>query len=83
MKRNLRNAYNAMKKIGAPVYDHGEDDTFVISAEENYEDLWADYYEGYRIFNNQHMVNDKLAAILDKYGLWCEWYDCGSLRVYQ
>ena len=34
MKRNMRYAYNALKKIGAPVIDHGEEN-FMISAENN------------------------------------------------
>jgi len=82
MKRNLRHAFNAMKKIGAPVYDHDEQDYYVLSAEENYDDMWADYHEGYRFFNNRHEVNDKLAAILDNHKCWCEWQNAGCLHVY-
>lgn len=57
MKRNARNAFNALKKIGCPVFegDAGYGAQFCISAEDNGTDahidateniLWADYYEG-------------------------------------
>jgi hypothetical protein len=50
MKRNFRNAFNALKKIGVPVKEyHGEEPNFWISAEEDTSNLWADYFDGYRI----------------------------------
>ena len=93
MKKNARLAFNALKKIGCPVYEgtwDGDDDYFRISAEENYgDDLWADYYimtdggydggiEGMDDFG----VNEKINAILKKYRLTCEWANAAVLDVY-
>lgn len=104
MKRNARNAFNALKKIGAPVFDkytNGapiESGHFAISGEAAGRDdymypgskdyaadgmSWAEYYsedykEEWSVFGVHNSIND----ILDKYGLFAEWYNAGSLRVY-
>lgn len=82
MKRNYRNAYNALKKIGAPVIDHGGDE-FFISAENNVTEIWADYYMMGMgsSFVDDFGVNKKIGAILDKYGLFAEWQNPGCLAV--
>jgi hypothetical protein len=87
MKKNMRYAYNALKKIGAPVIDHGEEN-FMISAENNVKTLWADYYamgDGYTCGDqlDDFGVNKKINAILDKYGLFAEWQNPGCLNVHE
>ena len=47
MKQHYRKAFNALKKIGAPVIEGGDngEDTFRISAEDNTDEKrWADYH---------------------------------------
>ena len=44
---------------------------------------WAEYYtmdhsESYSVFGVHNLIHD----ILEANDLYCEWYDCGSLRVY-
>ena len=89
MKKNARLAFNALKKIGCPVYEgtwmEGDMDYFRISGEENYNgETWAEYYlsgregiDGMDDFG----VNNKINAVLDKYGLMCEWANPGVLDV--
>ena len=84
MKQKYRTAYNQLKKLGVPVYEGGYngDDTFRISAEENYDTVWADYY---REFGGTTLddfgVNHKINAILEKQGLYAEWENGGVLGV--
>jgi len=97
MVKNLKFALNAMKKIGAPIfetYSNGEplnvDEkgracSFAISGEEVDSYEWINYYgefEGYGDCDGCPWVNEKLEAIADKYGCIIEWYDPGSARVY-
>lgn len=82
MKKNMRYAYNALKKIGAPVIDHGEEN-FYISAENNVTEIWADYYMmgmGGK-FVDDFGVNQRINRILDRYGLFAEWQNPGCLCV--
>ena len=78
MKRNYRNAFNALEKIGAPVFER--DDCLFISAESNYDEIWADYYDRYGSLDD-FGVSKKINAILDKYGLFAEWQNPGCLAV--
>ena len=93
MEPNTRKAFDTLKRMGVPVYDHGEDGTFIISAEENTDDnTWADYYDGPSL---EHLnkttgewewsfgVNPKIERALDKFGLYAEWINPGSLGVYE
>jgi len=79
MKSEIRaeRAFNALKKIGVPVYHLGEgwngQALFTVSGEDNYPEIWADYYFG---------VNKKINKILEKYKLCAEWYNPGVLEVY-
>jgi hypothetical protein len=82
MTKNHRLAYNALKKIGAPVYTREDIKNFQISAEglayENYNrDIqWAEYYDcGW--------VNPLIENTLARYGLHCEWINAGELGVYE
>lgn len=85
MKRNFRLAYNELKKIGAPVREGGYngDDTFRISGEENYDTIWADYYNEFLSADYEFGVNPKITNILNKYGLYCEWCNPGVLDVWE
>lgn len=86
MKRNYRYAYNALKKIGCPVFvDPDDEQRFKISAKHNSDkEVWADYYT-FSVFvtDDESMdwesddwrfgVSGKINRILDKYGLFAEW----------
>lgn len=82
MKKNMRYAFNALKKIGAPVIDHGEEN-FYISAENNVKEIWADYYMMGMggTFVDDFGVNQRINRILDQYGLFAEWQNPGCLAV--
>jgi len=83
MKRKYRTAFNQLKKIGAPVYENGYngDDTFRISAEENYDTIWADYYGVTNTTLDFFGVNHKINAILERNGLFAEWENGAVLGV--
>jgi hypothetical protein len=80
MKRPYSQAFNALKKLGVPVYEW--EDTFRISAEDSESYLWADYYEGDVREDWAFGVNPKLEKTLEKYGLHSEWINPGELGVY-
>lgn len=95
MKRNARKAFTALKALGVPVYDHeGGNDYgahFIISAEENYDETWADYYDGRNLERVDEEtgkivwrfgVNPKITDILDENGLFDEWINPGMIGVY-
>ena len=87
MKRNHRLAFNALKKIGAPVYERSDIENFQISAEGiyNYYDrdtVWADYYDGYRILDWEFGINPLITNTLRRYGLHAEWINAGEIGVY-
>jgi hypothetical protein len=83
LNERARLAFSELKKIGAPVLHFGEgyggNGLFAISAEMNDDELWADmYFEGF-----DFGVNPIIESILEKYGLFCEWYNPGVLDVYE
>lgn len=80
MKREYRTAFNKLRKIGVPVKDYGEDG-FVISAEENYETVWADFYRENDASLDDFGVNHKINDILNDHGLFAEWENGGVLGV--
>jgi len=88
MKRNARTAYDKLKALGVPMYIHdGETYHFLISAEENYDTVWANYYamtDGVMYYDDldDFGVNEKINAILDQHGLFCEWQNPGALAVF-
>ena len=88
MKRHAKSAYTKLKSMGVPMYIHeGESYHFLISAEENYDTIWADYWamsDGYTCGDqlDDFGVNKKIQAILDDYGLFSEWQNPGALGVY-
>ena len=82
MKRPFRLAFNALQKLGVPVYVRDDmDGRFQISAEEPDSYKWANYYESPSswVFG----VNPQVDATLGKYGLFSEWINPGELGVYQ
>jgi len=86
MERHASNAFNTLKKMGAPVFIHeGESYYFVISAEENYDTVWADYYamtDGSYGDLCDFGVNESINKVLNDNGLFCEWQNPGVLAVY-
>jgi hypothetical protein len=87
MKRHARKAFTALKKIGAPVFvrEGEEGPYFCISAEDNGEKTWADYYmmtDGPELEGWRFGVCAEVIDILDANGLYCEWENPGSLSVY-
>ena len=82
MKRNQRTAYNALKKMGVPVFIHRDaENTFDISAEDLESYLWVNYWESPStwIFG----VHPTIDKILHDKKLFCEWMNPGHLRVYE
>tara|TARA_R110000850_G_scaffold143789_3_gene266006 strand:+ start:423 stop:674 length:252 start_codon:yes stop_codon:yes gene_type:complete len=80
MKREFRTAFNKLRKIGVPVYAEVEGG-FIISAEENYETTWADYYRENDVALDDFGVNHKINDILHDHGLFAEWENGGVLGV--
>jgi hypothetical protein len=84
MKRKYIKAFNALKKLGVPVYERDDmDGRFQISAEDPESYKWADYYDGYLQPNWVFGVNPKIDAVLSKCGLFAEWINPGELGVYE
>jgi hypothetical protein len=84
MKPAAQKAFNELKKIGAPVIDRNDEGHFIISAEDNTDEvIWADYYDGNQMsYCDDFGVNKKITAILDKHGLFAEWVNPGFLSVH-
>ena len=84
MKRKYIKAYNALKKLGVPVYVRDDmDGRFQISAEEPDSFKWLDYHDGYRIPDWSFGVHPKIDNILHNCGLHAEWINAGELGVYE
>lgn len=79
MKQPYIRAFNELKKLGAPVYEHADDHgNFSLDAEGEDGDYWASYYyEG-----SCTGVTPRLEAILAKHGLFAEWVNPGRLSIY-
>ena len=83
MKRNHRLAFNALTKMGVPLFERSDyPDGFFISAEHENSYKWCDYYDGYRIPDWNFGVHPDIDATLRKYDLHCEWENPGCLGVY-
>jgi hypothetical protein len=82
MKRIYRNAFNALQKMGVPVFERYDmDGRFHISAEESESYMWASYYESPSSW--AFGVNPKIDEVLRKFGLFAEWINPGELGVYE
>ena len=81
MKRPYTQAFNELKKLGAPVYEHPDDNgNFSLDAEVPEADHWASYYAGGPtwVFG----VSPRLEAILRRHNLFAEWVNPGRLSIY-
>ncbi len=84
MEKNFQKAFNALEKIGCPVIEGGDDpDKFVISGEDNYPVVWADYWCEFPGGLDDFGVSNRINKILDEYGLSAEWINPGLLGVYE
>jgi hypothetical protein len=84
MKRQYTKAFNALQKMGCPVYEHADDNgNFSISTEVATEEIWAEYYDGWAIPGWEFGINPKLTKVLDKSGLYAEWQNPGRLTVWE
>jgi hypothetical protein len=81
MKRHYRYAYNALKKMGVPIFIHRDDENrFDISAEDTNSSEWVNYWdhpEGWPFG-----VHPKIDDVLSQRGLHAEWINPGHLRVF-
>jgi hypothetical protein len=84
MKRKYIKAFNTLEKLGCPVYQHADDQgNFSISTERDSSEIWADYYDGYRIPGWDFGINPKITKVLNTCGLYAEWQNPGRLTVWE
>lgn len=80
LKKRAEKAFNELKKLGAPVRSsegYPDRGLFWLWAELGEEsEPWLDYYSNF-------WGSDKLNAVLEKYGLWFEWYNPAYAVVYE
>jgi hypothetical protein len=82
MKRDYRNALNALNKLGVPTYQRSDMEHFAISAEEPDSYKFCDYY-AYMRDDWEFGVSPVITETLAKYGLHAEWINAGELGVYE
>jgi len=82
MKRNYRNALNALKKLGVPTYQRSDMEHFAISAEDAESYKFCDYY-AYMREDWEFGVSPVITETLAKYDLHAEWINPGELGVYE
>jgi hypothetical protein len=82
MKRNYRNAFNALTKLGVPTYQRSDMEHFAISAEDAESYKFCDYY-AYMREDWEFGVSPVITDTLRKYGLHAEWINAGELGVYE
>lgn len=80
MKRNARNAYEALKALGVPVFERSDIKHFGISAEESESYKWVDYWGEYR--GGYPFVHEDVEDILRENHLYAEWENAACLIVY-
>lgn len=83
MTRDERKLFNALKAMGCPVIsrpDGDADGAFVISAEDNVDRVWADYWEDW--FGEFGVAQD-VCDVVRKHGFFCEWINPGIVGVYK
>ena len=84
MKKPYKQAYQALKVLGVPVFtneDHDRLGNFSINAETSESHRWCDYYISPPswVFG----VSPELEAVLSQFGLFAEWQNPGCLGVYE
>ena len=83
MKANHRRAFNALTKLGVPLFERSDyPEGFFISSEHETSYKWCDYYEGYRMTDWEFGVHPDITNTLRKYGLHAEWENPACLGVY-
>lgn len=82
MKRNYRNALNALTKLGVPTYQRSDMEHFAISAEDAESYKFCDYY-AYMREDWEFGVSPVITDTLRKYNLHAEWINAGELGVYE
>jgi len=90
MNKNYKKAYEELKAAGVPVFINPDNsESFCVDGENYGKDgtLYADFYSvGFNAkemgLNDHDGVHPKVTAILDKYNLYCEWKNAGSLSVW-
>ena len=92
MKRNARTAFNAIQRIGAPVYDRSEESAeFILGAErvKDNDPKYADYYqdeirervEDGKVINAMG-IDERINRILRNNGLHAEWINVAMVGIY-
>lgn len=82
MKKQQRYAYNALKKLGAPVFERSDEpDTFGMSSEMENSYEWIDYYGEFR--GGYPWISPEAEEVLSKYGLFFEWENPGCVFAYE
>jgi hypothetical protein len=85
MKREFRTAFNRLKKLGVPVYEHHDDrGNFSIDLEAPSEPgiTWANYYDGWAIPEWDFGINPQINEVLHPLGLHAEWINPGRLGIF-
>jgi len=81
MDTKYRKAFDALTRMGVPVYEHADDrGNFSISAERENSDEWVNYYSMNRDW--AFGVHPEIDTVLRKHGLYAEWVNPGRLSVY-
>lgn len=83
MKRNYRNALNALTKLGVPTYQRHDMENWAISAEHEDSYKFCDYYDGHNMPDWEFGVSPVIYNTLRKYNLHAEWINAGELGVYE
>ena len=83
MKRNYRNALNALTKLGVPTYQRYDMENWAISAEHENSYKFCDYYDGHNMPDWEFGVSPVIYNTLRKYNLHAEWINPGELGVYE
>ena len=82
MQQKYIKAFNALKKLGVPVYEHADDNgNFSISAEEPESHKWCSYYASHDQWGGED-TNPTMDKTLRKHGLFAEWINPGRMAVF-
>ncbi len=84
MTRNHRNAFNALTKLGVPVFQRRDyPEGFFISAEHDNSYEWVDYWNTSRDRFEGETVHPLIRTTLAPFGLHAEWENAGCLAIYE
>ena len=97
MKRNARKAFTALKKMDAPVFDHGSPGNqwgahFILGAElrngddRRFADMYGEEFKEHRNEEgeiiNAFGIRQDVIDILQANELYAEWIDAGTVGIY-